>query len=395
MAKYDVIVIGTGGVGSAAMYQLSRRGNSVLGLDRHPPGHDQGSSHGQTRVIRQAYFEHPDYVPLLRTVYGQWAELERESKRQLYFPVGLLEVGPADGVVVPGVLESKREHDLAVDELTADEAQKLFPQFYIPPNCAAVFEREAGYLLVEKSVETMIELAIAAGSVHRHGEEVKSWRATATAVVVETDRDTYEAASLVISAGAWANRLLAELNIPFCICRKHLHWFESQPSHSENASPNQTQPAYLFEVDSGIYYGFPVSDGSMKVGEHTRGTEIKDPQDDDRSPEQDDIQRVTKFVEQHLHQVSSKRTDHSVCFYTKSPDCHFIVDRHPLHDNVAIVAGLSGHGYKFTPVLGQIVADLLSKGATELPIQFLSLNRFCRDNDGTSQTRFPVDECEI
>ena len=376
MANYDVIVIGTGGVGSAAMYQLSRQGYSVLGLDRHPPGHDQGSSHGRTRVIRQAYFEHPEYVPLLRAVYEQWEELENEAERQLFFRVGLLEVGPLDGVVVPGVLASKRQYDLAVDELTAEEAQKRFPQFYIPPSCAAVFERDAGYLLVEKSVETMIELATKHGATHRFGEQVKGWSATDQSVVVETDRGRYEAGALVVSAGAWAKQLLAELNIPLCILRKHLHWYQLQPLISTYGNYINSQPAYMFETESGIYYGFPASDGTMKVGEHTRGTEIKDPRQDDRSEEPDDIERVTDFVNQHLAQASSIRTDHTVCYYTKSPDGHFIVDRHPEHNNVVIVAGLSGHGYKFTPILGQIVGDLLTSGTTDLPIEFLSLDRF-------------------
>jgi len=371
---YDAIVIGTGGVGSAALYHLARRGASVLGLDRFSPGHDRGSSHGQTRIIRKAYFEHPDYVPLLDRAYELWAELEQGRSEPLYHQTGLLQVGPADGLVLPGVLESAREHDLPVESLTAAEVTERFPGFVVPEALSAVFEEQAGYLLVEESVMAHIEHARRHGAELRTGRPVTRWQSSGDTVVVETETDRFEARNLIVTAGAWAARLLANLDLELEVQRKHLHWYA-------NAEPNYRSargaPIFLYEVPAGIFYGFPqIDDFGVKVAEHTGGEPVADPSSLDRSLDEQDQLRVEQFLKFHLPGVSAISTRHEACMYTMSPDEHFIVDRHPHRDNVLFAAGLSGHGFKFTPVLGEILADLAHDGETSYPYEFLKLHRF-------------------
>lgn len=373
MNIYDAIVLGTGGVGSAALLHLAQRGARVLGLDRFPGGHDRGSSHGQTRIIRQAYFEHPDYVPLLRRAYELWAELESRCGEQLYRETGLVQIGPPDGVVLPGVLQSARQHNLEVVRLAPDDARRRFPGLQVPAGCEAVFERRAGYLLVERCVLAHLNEAARAGAELRTGEAVLDWRADDDAVTVRTDRSTYHAARLILAAGAWSRELLTELDIPLRVVRKHLHWYDNtDPRYRADAGC----PTFLYELPDGCFYGFPQIDArGVKVAEHSGGETVVDPLNVDRTVAVDDQQRVARFVASHLPGVSARPTDHAVCMYTMSPDEHFLVDRHPAHPHVVLAAGLSGHGFKFTGVLGQVLAELALDGRTAQPIEFLSLGR--------------------
>ncbi len=369
----DAIVIGTGGVGSAALYHLARRGLNVLGIDRFPPGHDRGSSHGESRIIRMAYFEHPDYVPLLRRAYQLWGDIEQAVGKKLFHRVGLLEAGPEGGIVVPGVLQSAREHNLAVELLSAAEAQRRFPGFSIRPDHVAVFEPDAGYLLVEECVQTHAALAQAAGAQLAIGEAVVSWQAEQDSIRVRTDRHEYTAARLIITAGAWAGELLADLGVELRVLRKHLHWYATL---DERYSPAVQCPTYLFEMPEGIFYGFPeIGASSVKVAQHDGGTPVADPLTDARLPDADERRRLESFIQGSLPGVSRQPVRHTTCFYTMSPDEHFIVDRHRQHRSIVFAAGLSGHGFKFTPVLGEILADLAIDGATLLPIDFLGQSR--------------------
>jgi sarcosine oxidase len=373
MKTYDVIVLGIGGVGSAALFQLARRGVSVLGIDRFTPGHDRGSSHGESRIIRQAYFEHPDYVPLLRRTYTLWQELEERAQSQLYFPVGLLEIGPATGTVVPGVLESARKYAVEVEQLAEQEVTQRFPGFKLPPNCQAVFEPQAGYLLVEPAVQAQARLAQEDGAQLHAGEGVLSWRVVGNGVEVVTDCDTYSAGCLVVSTGAWSTSLLQGLGVRLRVLRKHLYWYAIAGSHV--GRPAEV-PAFLYEMPQGVFYGVPgVQPAEIKVGEHSGGSEVLDPLSDTRAEDECDRQRVDTFVAACLRGVSNRITRRSVCFYTMSPDEHFIVDRLPTAPQVVFAAGLSGHGFKFTPVLGEILADLVLDGKTTQPIDFLRLDR--------------------
>lgn len=373
MNTYDVIVLGAGGVGSAAAFHLARRGSRVLALDRFPGGHDRGSSHGQTRIIRKAYFEHPDYVPLLQRAYILWHELEQEVGQSLYFPNGLIEIGPADGLIVPGVLHAARLHHLPVEQLDAAEFAKQFPGFVLPENYQALFERDAGYLLVEACVLAHQQAARQHGAELRLDAEVIGWEATPEQITVRTAKETFHAAKLVVSAGAWAKSLLDDLGVRFRIRRKHLHWYASPSPHYASS---QCCPTFFYELPEGQFYGFPsLDEQGVKIAEHTGGVEIDDPLFDPRQDDPTDRQRVDWFRQMYLPEVTNRLTRHAVCFYTSSPDEHFLLGLHPQHDRVALAAGLSGHGFKFASVLGEVLADLAFQGDTELPISFLSPTR--------------------
>jgi len=355
------------------MWHLAQRGAQILGLDRFEPPHDRGSSHGQTRIIRQAYFEHPDYTPLLLESYRLWEELAWHTRRQLYHEVGLLQVGPAEGEVVPGVLRAAQEHRLRVDELTATEIQHRWPGLRVPEELIGVFERQAGYLLVEECVRAHVEAARQAGAELRCSVEVLGWEIGET-IQVRTNVGEFSTDRLIVAAGAWAGSLLGDLRVPLEVRRKSLFWYEA---NGEHYSATNDFPTFFFELPNGMFYGFPQLDGrGVKLAEHTGGKPVADPLELDRSLHRDEQERIESFLQQHFLHVTSRNTDHAACMYTMSPDEHFVVDRHPECSSVVFAAGLSGHGFKFTSVLGKALADLSLKGKTNLPIDFLSLNRF-------------------
>jgi sarcosine oxidase len=376
MQTYDVIVIGTGGVGSAALYHLAKRGIKVLGLDRFPPGHDRGSSHGRTRVIRQAYFEHPDYVPLLLRAYELWQELSERSGKQLYREIGLLEIGPPDGHVVPGVLNAARLHNLTVDHLTAQQSQRCFPAFRIPDGWEAVFESRAGYLDVENCVLAHLDEAQKLGAELQTGIEVRAWHAQGNSAIVETNSGNFTAAKLVIAAGPWANLFLSNLGIQLTVLRSLVFWY---PITSDTLRADRGCPAYLFDTPE-CPYGIPqVDERGFKIAEHSAPKAarlVANPLEVNRQLNPVEQERVEKFLAAHMPAVGRPLLHHSVCMYTMSPDENFIVDLHPTHSQVAFAAGLSGHGFKFTCVLGEILADLAVHGRTQHPIGFLNCRRF-------------------
>jgi sarcosine oxidase len=376
MKKYDAIVLGTGGVGSAALYELARRGARVLGIDRFNPPHDRGSTHGQSRVIRQAYFEHPDYVPLLLESYRLWRELEQTAGQELLNEVGVLQVGPADGIVVPGVQNAAAEHGLPVEELAAVEIERRWPGLRAPVGHVGVFEPRGGYLLVEECVRAHLRAANAAGATLLSDSEVYEWTTTDREVHIRTSAGEFAASRLVITAGPWAATLLSHLDIGLTIRRKSLFWFQTSSPKYDLASG---LPVYLFELPTGIFYGFPQLDArGVKVSEHTGGQTVADPAAMDRAIDPHDELQLREFLAACLPDVSNRITDHATCLYTMSPDEHFIIDRHPAHPNISFAAGLSGHGFKFAPVLGRTLADLALEGSSPLPINFLSLQRFSR-----------------
>jgi sarcosine oxidase len=371
---FDCIVIGVGGFGGGALYHLARRGCRVLGIERFGVAHDRGSSHGETRIIRQAYFEHPDYVPLLLRAYELWRELESETGQTLMRLHGLLLAGPPDGEAIPGARLAASRHGLQLENLGADEIRRRFRGFRIPAGFDVVCEPRAGALDVENCVRAHIEQAVARGAVIRTGETVIEWRSDGLEVTVRTDRASYTAGKLVIAAGAWSAGLIPGFPIPFRVVRKPQFWHETMTADYE--ASNGT-PAYYFELPAGAFYGFPCLDGKLiKVAEHTGGQEIADPLNVDRGIHESDVRPVSEFVRQVLPGVRTEPSRHSICLYTFSPDGHFVVDRHPMHENVVIAAGFSGHGFKFTSVLGEALADLALDGRTEHPIGFLGLGRF-------------------
>lgn len=372
MQSYDAIVVGAGGVGSATMLELSRRGVRVLGVDRFRPPHTRGSSHGETRAIRQAYFEHSDYVPLLLKAYELWDQLQQTSGEKLFEQCGLLEVGPEGGEVVGGVLHAATQHTLQVERLAAAEVSRCWPSLCVPDDLTAVFEPTAGYLHVERCVRAMLAEA------QRHGAElvsdcdVKGWATLGDGVEVVTSRGVFRANHLAITAGAWAGELLAELGIPLTVLRKSLFWYST-----EGIPQSDRLPVFLYEMSDGVPYGFPSLDGvRLKIAEHSGGLLVDDPLNVNETIPGDEQQTVERFLSECVTGSNARLLDHTTCLYTMTPDHHFVVDRHPIHSCVAFAAGLSGHGYKFAPVLGVALADLLLEGTSRLPIEFLSTSRF-------------------
>jgi sarcosine oxidase len=373
VTRYDAIVLGVGGMGSAALFELARRGRRALGLEQFTPGHDRGSSHGQTRVIRKAYYEHPDYVPLLHRAYERWYELEQRCGRRLFVECGCLSVGPPDGEVVPGVLRAAAGHHLPVEALSATDLRRRFPAFRFGGEVSAVLERDAGFLYVEECVRAHADEARRLGAEMRADEAAVSWETTAGGVVVRTTKGEYAADRLVVTAGAWAGWLLAGLGLPLTVLRKVLLWFgTSDPA----ALRRDLFPIYMAETPSGFYYGFPVIDGlGHKVARHDGGV-VADPAAIDRAVTAADADECRAFLRAHLPAADGPLRDGRVCMYTVTPDHHFLIDRHPELPQVVIAAGFSGHGFKFASVVGEVLADLAENGRTALPVGMFRLDRF-------------------
>jgi sarcosine oxidase len=372
--NYDVIVLGVGGMGSAACLHLARRGARVLGLEQFSLGHDRGSSHGESRIIRQAYFEHPDYVPLLFRAYELWHELEQASGRTLWHPTGLILSGLPEGATIRGATLSASLHHLTLETLTPAAASARWPAFHFPDEHVIAFEPAAGTLLVEACVQAHVDEARGLGADVRANEAVRSWSSDGRSVVVRTDSGEHHACSLIVTAGAWASRCVADLGVSLNVVRKFVGWF---PIRAGEFRVEQGVPTFFFELPHGTFYGFPSLDGeTIKVAEHSGGEPVDDPASVDRAMHSSDLERLRPFLRAQFPGINPDPTRHAVCLYTLSPDQHFVVDLHPCWRNVAVACGFSGHGFKFAPVMGEALADLVQQGTTTLPIGFLCLNRF-------------------
>jgi sarcosine oxidase len=371
--RYDAIVLGVGGMGSAALFELARRGRRVLGLEQFTPGHDRGSSHGQTRVIRKAYYEHPDYVPLVCRAYERWYDLEQRCGRQLLVECGCLNIGSPHGELVPGALRAATQHGLPVESLSAGELRRRIPAFRFGEGVAAVLEHEAGFLFVEECVRAHAEQAQRLGAELYAEEAVVSWQVTGGGIVVRTERESYAADRLIITAGAWVGRVLTDLALPLVVLRKLIFWFgTSNPA----ALRRDVFPIYMAETAAGFYYGFPIIDErGHKAARHDGGAPA-DPAALDRTVTAADADECRAFLREHLPEVDGAMRVGQVCMYTVTPDRHFIIDRHPEYPRVVVAAGFSGHGFKFAPVVGEILADLAEKGHTDWPIVMFAIGRF-------------------
>jgi len=371
---HDVIIIGLGAMGSAAAHHLARRGARVLGIDQFDVPHDRGSSHGRTRMIRLAYFEHPDYVPLLRRAYELWEQLSRDAGETLLFQTGGVYLGPRDCELIDGALRAAALHKLQHELLDRSQIVARFPQFQPPPDAIGVFEPAAGFLLPERVIESQVRLARQHGAEIRTGQPVLEWTAGAGGVTVRLPSETHHAGRLVIAAGAWMPRLVPAVAPRLRVTRQVLAWFEPL---RDDLVPGQLPVFGIGHATGGMHYGFPVIDCSegFKAALHHPG-EPADPDSLDRSLHARDVEMIRQTIDQWLPRAAGKLLRHATCMYTNSPDGHFILDRHPDHHNVFVASCYSGHGFKFASVIGEIVADLVTTGATRHCIEFLSLNRF-------------------
>ena len=380
MRPYDVIVIGLGGMGGAALYHLAKRGASVMGIEQFEIGHDRGSSHGQTRIMRRAYFEHPDYVPLVDLSRAMWAVLAEETGEALFHRSGLFLAGRREDAVIRGVREAAATHLVRIETVERADLDRRFPGLRTADDMEVVFEPDAGFLRVEECVRAHVERARALRAHVRAGEKVKKWKSDTGGIRVETDRGVYLASKLMICAGPWAGQLLSELRIPLDVRRVVVVWFRSNnPAHRLDHGA----PVFGYDLGDGFFYGFPVLDErGMKIGEHLGRQGVTDPSSLDRTLHDDDLPRLNSLIDRFLPGVTHEVIDHGVCMYTMTPDEHFIVDRHPHHENVFFAAGFSGHGFKFAPVIGAALADLCMKGETDVPIEFLGVGRSALNPSG-------------
>ena len=379
--RYDSIVIGLGGMGSATAFHLARRGRRVLGLEQYDLLHELGSSHGLTRIIRLAYHEHPSYVPLLRRAYELWHELEARAGERLLVTTGSLEGGDEDGPMFTGALEAARLHDLPHEVLDATEIERRYPAYAsLDPGVKAVWQPDGGFLLAERTILAHVNQALRHGADLHFREPVVGWRATAGGgVEVETAAGRYEADELVICAGAWAGGLvpqLAELAVPE---RQVLGWF--QPLQPELFVPERF-PVFVLDVAEGMFYGFPVHDvPGFKLGRYHHLREPIDPADPDRSTRPDDEALLRDFTARYFPRAAGPTLMLKACIFTNSPDEHFLIGRLDDTPQVVVAAGFSGHGYKFCSVVGEIMADLAMHGETAHDIGLFALDRFATGVD--------------
>jgi sarcosine oxidase len=368
MTAYDVIVLGTGGMGSAAAAHLARRGTRVLGLERYGPAHALGSSHGGSRVYRQSYFEDPAYVPLLLRAWDLWQELGPDC----FTATGGLYAGRPDGTTFGGSLRAAREWDLPHQVLDPAETAHRFPTFRLRPDELALYEQRAGFARPEATVTAHLARAAAAGADLRFGEPALDWSATGTGVRVRTAAGTYTAGALVLSPGAWAPQL-AGLPLPMVVERQIMHWV----APSGPVDPWVDHPVYIVGDGPRQVYGFPALDGpggGVKLAFFRAGAPA-DPDTVDRTVRPEEMADLRTRAREFFPGLDGPTVRAVVCMYTTTPDEHFVLGRHPGHDNVAVAAGFSGHGFKFVPVVGEILADLALDGSTRHPIDLFDPRR--------------------
>ena len=363
---YDAIVLGIGGMGSAACLSLARRGVSVLGLEQFDLAHDRGSSHGNTRMIRKAYFESESYIPLLHRSYALWDGLEKDTQVSLFHRVGLLILGKAGGgIAIDRMQVAAKNHGIRLEVHEAQSLRARFPWFSPPADYMGLFEPDAGYLLVEKCVEAQAKFAEQLGAELHFNETVESWDIVSSGIVVNTTNRKYTCRKLIVAGGPWSGKLLASIGLPLIIRRAPQFWFEASMDFSK-------APCFAFDLPGQFIYGFPsTKDRGVKIAEYEPKEVVTDPATVNRNILTGDASNIQKCISEYLPSISPVPVASSTCMYTLTPDENFIIDVHPNCSDIVIAAGFSGHGFKFAPLIGECLADLALDGGTKLPIDFL------------------------
>lgn len=371
---HDVIVIGLGAMGSAAAYEIAATGAKVLGIEQFSPLHDKGSSHGRTRMIRKAYLEGDFYIPLLMRSFERWRELSKQSGKTLITECGVFYAAPEGDPIVANTLKSARLYDLKVEELDARVVAERYPAFHPLSDYQCLFEPEAGYVDPDTTLALYQRLAEENGAELLFGERVISLEAGTTEVRVKTDKREYRAYRLVITAGAWLAGLAPKLglNLPLEVWRMVLHWFRAGKRGAKPEMPNVWRTK-----EGGFLYGFPQAPGEegCKYAFHDRQNRTVDPANPDRNITGDEIAEIIEAVSGFIPALAT-HLKAKACLYTMTPDEHFVIGLHPSLETVAIAGGFSGHGFKFTPVVGEILRDLALDAATEHEIAAFSPERF-------------------
>lgn len=371
----DVIVIGGGAMGCATAYQLARRGHDVRLFEQFAIGHDLGSSHGYSRIIRRAYYEHPDYVPFVDRAYELWRELETVSGESLLKITGIVEIGSPEGPLLKGSALSCKQHQIPHERLDAMGVRRRFPQFAIPDWMGGIWQKDAGILAVERCILTYRQEAKKLGVKLHEGEEVLSLvdEAGDAGVRVRTRRRTYKAAKVVVCAGAWVARLLGDLDLPLTVTRQAMGFYKPLERAPFELG---TFPLFLLELPGHNFYGFPFFGIDCVKVAHHHGGRIVTPENVDRSFNKEDDLLLREFLESYIPKAAGALQHGKICLYTSTPDMDFIMDVHPRFRNIGIAAGFSGHGFKFSSAVGEIMADLATTGKTPHKIERFRIGRF-------------------
>ncbi|MEO1051978.1 MAG: N-methyl-L-tryptophan oxidase [Bacteroidota bacterium] len=377
---FDVIVIGVGSMGSATCYYLASKGLKVLGLEQFEIPHTLGAHGGQSRIIRKAYFEHPDYVPLLERAYQNWAHLEEMSGAKVFYRTGLVYFGEQDNELMKGIRLSANEYNIHIEALNGQASASKHPQFDIPSSFDTIFEPDAGFILPEKTISLYYELALRAGASIKTRIKVDSWKDEGGGISVSANGQSYKAEKLIITAGAWTKQMVSSLRIPTTVHKQVITWVKPKDWSSFELS---NFPCWVIAGPDypGIFYGFPMlpaknnyGEVGLKVAHHYPG-EVIDPDTDTIEIPQEELEKLEAIMHKYLPGTFDGFLNVKTCKYTQTPDEHFIIDKLPSHENVIIGAGFSGHGFKFVPMVGEALSDLATVGKTDLPIGFLSASR--------------------
>jgi len=375
---YDVIVLGLGAMGSAAAQHLAERGKRVLGIEQFTSPHDKGSSHGGSRMIRQAYFESPEYIPLVLRAYELWRRLEKDAGTRLLHITGGLNIGSGDGQLVKRTIAASTQHSIPFAVLEGRAITARFPEVFPLAGDVAVHETNAGYLYPEECIRAQLARALHAGAELKFEESVLAWSSERDDVEVRTAKGTYRAGRLVITAGPWANQALDGI-IPLRVTRQVMAWI--QPKTGVMPFLPDRFPVFLLEdPGAGAHgYGFPAIDGpegGMKVAIHG-SADLCTPENVNREIHAHDLQRIVEQLRIRIPALDGEVLRAQTCMYTMSPDEHFVIGVHPQFASCSIACGFSGHGFKFANVVGEILADLAITGSTSHPIGLFSPLRFC------------------
>jgi sarcosine oxidase len=375
MPVYDVAVIGLGAMGAAATHELAARGQRVIGIDRFTPGHTQGSSHGESRLIRMAYFEDPAYVPLVRLAYRNWRRLEALSGERLLTITGILEAGHAGSPMVAASLGSAMEHGIAHEVLTPAQAMRRFPAFDLPADWDCVFQPDAGFLEPERVIGLYLKLAAEQGADLRANTRVLEVEPIGDHVAIRLEGgEVIEAGAAVIAAGPWIGQLAPVLATHLRLTRQVLVWFE--PNRPDLTTPDRL-PVFLLQTRDDVIYGAPDFAGTgVKAGSHEPCGELEDADAARRPADAADIERVHRVLRECIPAAAGRPLMTQTCTYTRSPDEHFILGPHPDCPRIVLASPCSGHGFKFASIIGEALADLALTGATDKPIDLFNPRRF-------------------
>lgn len=376
----DVIIIGLGAMGSSAAMHLAARGIRVRAFDQFTPPHNHGSSHGRSRIFRQAYFEDARYVPMLLRARELWQSLEQEVGEPLLHTTGALVIGRPGGELVQRSLESAKQFSLPHELLSTGDVRLRYPAIRMEEDTTAILEKNAGYLVPETCVAYQLQQARRNQAALHLDERVLNWHAGpgGEGVMVHTTQGSYAAGRLLITAGPWAPAVLAELGLPLRVTRQVLYWFAPE-GDLDDFRPDRF-PVYLFDNVPGqpLLYGFPVTGEDtegVKVALH--GTEeICTPQTVTRDIRDEDETAVRQRLATTVPRLAGRLLRAETCLYTMTPDEHFVIDQHPEHPAVTLAAGFSGHGFKFASVVGEVLADLITEGKSAFDLSLFSIERF-------------------